>query len=236
MPRATRPRDADAIDDERGADRDEHQRQRAGEVQREPAAADRDRHAGKARDQRPDQFAGALRGEVEREPEAEAAIARPDRAQVRAARLDHLRIVAEQAQPCARAKRRRHTDDLAQHEGKRGAGPGDAQRALALARADIRADHSDQRPADAEHQRHEQVFEPRRGAEARDRSGPRRETDQRGRCRDRDVGLYRAHTSHRADAQDLARHRPAQRREPRSARCCGPRARTSRAPARRTRL
>ena len=53
--------------------------------------------------------------------------------------------------------------------GDRGADPGGAQGALALARADIGADHGDERTAQAEDQRDQQVFEPRAGAVAGDR-------------------------------------------------------------------
>ena len=50
----------------------------------------------------------------------------------------------------------------------------DAQRALALAGADIGADHRHQRRAEPEHQRHQQILEPHRRAVA----GDRRRTDE----------------------------------------------------------
>ena len=110
-------------------------------------------------------------------------------------------------------QRCRDADDLAQNEGEHGAGPGDAQRAVALAGSDIGPDQGHQRPTDAEHQRDEKVFEPRGSTEARDRRGSRCKADQRGRRGDGDVGLHSADACNGPDAQDLARHRPAQRRQ-----------------------
>ena len=101
-------------------------------------------------------------------------------------------------------------------ECERAAGQRDAQRALALAGADVGADQRHHRRAEAEHQRDQQVFEPRAGAVAGDRVGPACGADERGGERDRQRGLQRADRADRADAQDVGEQRPAQPRAPRS--------------------
>ena len=95
-------------------------------------------------------------------------------------------------------------------------------RAMQPARADVGADHRDQRRAEAERERHQQIFEPRAGAVAGDRGGAER-ADEAGGDRDRHVGADGHDRGDDADAQDLAEQRPAQRRageaEPRPHRC-----------------
>ena len=96
----------------------------------------------------------------------------------------------------------------------RAAGQRDAQRARRLPGADIGADQRHQRRAEAEHQRDQQIFEPRAGAVAGDRVGPGGGADQRRRQRHRQRRLQRAHRADRADAQDVGEQRPAQPRQP----------------------
>src|SRR5438477_4586277 len=52
------------------------------ETERDPAAAGRDDEPAQPREQRPEQTSGALRREVEGEPESEEAVCRPDDTQV----------------------------------------------------------------------------------------------------------------------------------------------------------
>ena len=85
----------------------------------------------------------------------------------------------------------------------------DAQRAVRPAGADIGADHGDERAAQAEYQRNEQIFEPRTGAVAG--NGGRAEgADKAGRDRDREIGLHRDQRRDRADAKDVGEQRPAE--------------------------
>ena len=86
----------------------------------------------------------------------------------------------------------------------------DAQRAFALAGADIGADHCHQRRAEPEHERDQQIFQPRRRAIA-GRGRPAGGGDQGGRERDDHVGLHRGDGRDRAHAQDVAKQWPAQR-------------------------
>ena len=79
--------------------------------------------------------------------------------------------MAEQAEPGVRPDRGGEADGLADGEGERAAGEGDAQRALALAGADVGADERDHRRAEAEDERDQQVLEARAGAVAGDRVG-----------------------------------------------------------------
>ena len=95
-------------------------------------------------------------------------------------------------------------------EGDGAAGEGDTQRALAIARADIGADQRHQRRAEAEDQRHQQIFEPRAGAVAGDRDGAGCARHQRGGERDDHVGLHRGDRGDGADIEDVAEQRPAQ--------------------------
>jgi len=127
---------------------------------------------------------------------------------------DHHRIIAEQRQPGVREDRGREPDRLGEPACDRGADPGDAHRALAPARADRGADHGGERRAEAEHQRHQQIFEPCAGAVAGDGGGAE-DAGQAGRGRDAHIGGDAHQRGHRADAQDLARRRPGERRRPR---------------------
>ena len=100
-------------------------------------------------------------------------------------------------------------DHFAQRGGDGGADPGDAQGAIAAAGADIGADHGDQRAAETEHQRDQQIFEARAGAVAGD--GRRAErADEAGGDGDGEIGLHRDQRCDRADAQDVGEQRPAQ--------------------------
>ena len=169
------------------AERDEQAACCRPSLHREPAAAGRDDDAQHRDHHRPADPPGALRGEVERETAAEEAVERADDLQVVRADLDHARIVAEQRQPRLRKERRRKPDRFGEAAGDRGAGPGDPQRAVAAAGADAGADHGGERRAEAEHQRHQQIFEPRAGAVAGDGGGAE-DAGKAGRGRDADVG------------------------------------------------
>src|SRR5262245_49517312 len=91
-----------ALDHEAGGKHHEQPAERSGEAKRQPAAAKRDEHAQEAGGQRPEQFSGALRREVERKTEAKKSVEWPDHAQVGTAGLDHARLGAEQREPGAR--------------------------------------------------------------------------------------------------------------------------------------
>ena len=160
-----------AVEHESGAQRGEHPRERAGQVQHEPAADDGDEQAQEPGEDRPEQTAGALGGEVEAQAEAEEAVGRSDDAQVGGAGREHARVVAEQPEPRLRPDRSGKADRLGDAEGERAADERDAQRALPLAGADVGADQGHERRAEAEHQRDQQVLQPRAGAVAGDRVG-----------------------------------------------------------------
>ena len=161
--------------------------------------------------QRPFQRAGALRGEIERHAEAEEAVERADDAQIDRAGRDHRRIAVEQPEPGLRKQRRRDADRLGQAKAEPAADPGRAQRAVAVARADVGADQRDQRPAEAEGERDQQIFQPRADAVAGDRGGAEG-ADHAGGQRDGDVGHDRGQRGEQADPQDVAEQRPAQPR------------------------
>ena len=78
-----------------------------------------------------------MRGEIERETEAEEAIERPDDVQVVRADRDHQPDrCSKRPQPGLRCERGGEADRFGQQPANRGAGPGDAQRPFALAGAD----------------------------------------------------------------------------------------------------
>ena len=76
-------------------------------------------------------------------------------------------------------------------------------------RADIGADHGDERAAQSEDQRDEQIFEARAGAVTGDGRGAEG-ADQAGRDRDGQIGLHRDQSRDRADAKNVGKQRPAQ--------------------------
>ena len=163
-------------------------------------------------EQRPAEPAGALRREVERQAQAEEAVRRPDDAQVGDAGREHARVVAEESEPGFGPDRGDDADRLADREGEGAAGEGDAQRAFALAGADVRADQRDHRRAESEHERDQQVLEPRAGAVAGDRVRAGVRADQGGGQRDRQRRLQRADRADAADAQDVGEERPLESR------------------------
>ena len=71
-----------------------------------------------------------------------------------------------------------------------------------IARTDTRPDHRDERCADAERNRNQQIFEPRAGAETGDRRRTGRRTDEARRERNRHVRLQRNERRYRTDAQN----------------------------------
>ena len=161
----------------------------AGPAQRKPAADRRDQQPREVGQQRPQQPAGALRGEIERHAEAEQAIDRADDVQIARPGIDHRRVVVEQRQPGARDRRRRRAPiDLAQPGRDRRADPRHAQGAVAPAGADIGSDHGDERAAEAEDERDQQIFEPRAGAVAGD-GGRTEGADKAGGDGDGEIGL-----------------------------------------------
>ena len=110
----------------------------------------------------------------------------------------------------------------AQAEGERAAGERDAQRALPLAGADVGADQRHQRRAEAEHQRDQQVFQPRAGAVAGDRVRAGRGTPTSAVVSATVSVVCRVLIEPtRADAQDVGEQRPAQPRADAAAPRCG---------------
>ena len=87
--------------------------------------------------------------------------------------------------------------------------PRHAHRALALAGADVGADHRDQRRAEAEDQRDLEIFEAHAHAVAGEREGAER-PHERGEDDDGQVRQDVVHEAGRADAQDLAEESAAQ--------------------------
>jgi hypothetical protein len=89
------------------------------------------------------------------------------------------------------------------HKGQGRAYPGGAQGPFPLAGADAGPHHGQQRPANAEHQRHQQVFKPRRRAVARNGRRPEG-AGKRGGNADAQVGGNGGHGRHQPHAQDVA--------------------------------
>src|SRR5206468_5113712 len=109
--------------------------------------------------ERPAESPRALGGEVEREAETEEAVDGPDGAQVRGAGREDARIDAEETEPRARREGRAEADrlrDRGRHERTR---PRHAHRARPAARANVGADHRDERRAEAEHDGNLQIFQ-----------------------------------------------------------------------------
>jgi len=137
-------------DHQRRGHHGKERRERAAEpVQDEPAAHRRDDEAGRARQDRPEEPARALGRKVERQPEAEEAVGRADDPEVGGARREHLGLGAEEADPRVREERRGEPDRLGRARGHEGARPRHVPGALALTRADVGADHGDERRAEA---------------------------------------------------------------------------------------
>jgi len=101
------------------------------------------------------------------------------------------------------------THGFRQHERKCAAGQCNAKRPGIPAGTDIGADQRDQRCAQTEHQRHQQIFEPSAGAVSGDRAGTGRGADQRRRQQHRQSRLECRDRSDRSDAQDICEQRPA---------------------------
>src|SRR5499433_3830986 len=168
-PRPGRPAEPGATGDRRRDDQterhqrhalcDEHAEQAAAPLQHQPAATGRDREPREVRNKRPKQAPGSLRGEVERHSEPEQSIGGADRLQVTRAGLKHRRVAIEQREPESRDKGCGEPDGLAEGGRNGGADPGRAQRALALAGADTGPHHGDERAAQAEDERDEEIFE-----------------------------------------------------------------------------
>src|SRR6476619_5318522 len=84
-----------SLQEQAEGERREQPLQRAGDGKRDPTAPDRRQHAYEAGGQWPKEPSRSLRGEVERKPQTEKAVAWTDQAQIHRAHLDHLRIGAE---------------------------------------------------------------------------------------------------------------------------------------------
>src|SRR5206468_5350394 len=104
---------------------------RTQEPEDDPSSARRDDEAAQPGHERPEQAPGALRGEVERQAEAEEAVGRPDDAQVRRADSQNLGLGAEETEPLRREERGGQPDRLRDARRQRRAGPGDAAGARA---------------------------------------------------------------------------------------------------------
>ncbi len=123
--------------------------------------------------------------------------------------LQHGGIAVEQRQPRRRKQGGGKADGFTQAGGDGGAGPGGPQRTLAMAGTDIGANDGDERPAQAEHEGNQQIFEARCCAIAGNRGGAEA-ADQAGCDRDGQVGLHRDDRRDRADLQDVVEQCPAQ--------------------------
>src|SRR4029077_17148413 len=97
--------------------------------------------------------------------------------------------VSKQAQPRLGPDGSSKADTLCYHEGRRPTGERDAQSAPLLASADVHADHSDEHSTNPEDERHDETFQARSGSEARDLGGAKPTANERGRDRDRQIGL-----------------------------------------------
>src|ERR1043166_2593323 len=198
-----------AISRERRAEREKHAGEFAGPSQHEPAAADGKYEPREAGNERPQQASRSLRREIKREPQAEAPVERPEGARMGGAGGEHRRVAVEQREPRDGKRGREKPDRFREQEGDGGADPGDAQRALAPARADVGADERDERRPEPEREGDEQIFEARADAVAGDGGGAVR-ADEPGGDADREICHDRRERRHRADLQDVAEHRPAQ--------------------------
>src|SRR5271166_1211284 len=192
---------------QRGAEREKDPGYFAAQTKRQPSPGAGNDEARETRDKRPAQPADTLRGEIERHAEPEQAIERADRLQVARAGVEHGRVAVEQREPQARESRSRDPDRPGDAEGRRSADPGDAERALPPSRRDIRAHHRDERAAQPEDDRNQQVFEARAHAVAGDRGGPE-PPDESRRDYDDQIGLNRDQGGDGADAQDVAEQPP----------------------------
>src|SRR5439155_21001719 len=161
------------------------------------------------RDQRPAEPPGPQRGEVERQAESEETVERTDQAQIARAGIEHRRVRVEQREPRGREGRGTNADDLRDAGSDPGADPGGPQRAVSLARTDVRSHHGDERPPEPEYERDQQVLQARTGSVARDRSRTEA-ADESGRDRDREIRLDSDQGGDRAHSQDVAEERPAE--------------------------
>src|SRR5439155_24661787 len=82
-------------------------------------------------------------------------------------------------------------------------------RAVRLARAEVGPDHGHEWSTQPEHQRNQEVLEPRTGAVTRDRGGAK-PSDEARRHRDRQIGLDGDQCGDGADAQNFAEEGPAE--------------------------
>jgi undecaprenyl-diphosphatase len=162
-----------AIDHQGGALRGEHVAQLPAEAQRQPAADSCHHQPTEVAEDGPQQAARALGGEVQHQSHAEEAVQGAHGAQVQCAGVEHGRIVAEEHQPGAREQGRSHPDGLREREGDGRTDPGHPHGAFVPARTHAGPDHGHQGGAEAEDQRHQQVFQPRSGAVPGD-GAPRR--------------------------------------------------------------
>src|SRR4030095_12924853 len=140
--------------------------------------------------------------QVEWEAQTKKAVGGADDAQVRRADLEDLGLGAEQAEPSRREERGGEANRLRDTRRQRRAGPGDAARALSLPGTDVRADHRDERRAEAEHERNLEILEAHAQSVPRQREGAER-SDQRREQDDREVRLDVVDEARRAHAQDV---------------------------------
>ena len=151
-----------------GCQRHEDRFEPARPHQRRAAADGPEDGAQKSGDQGPAHASRALGGKIDGSAEPEEAIGGADIAQVGTPGFKNGRVLGKDAQPEVGKQRRGDADELCHPECQPGADPCDLQGALALSGADIGAHHGDQGRAKAEHQRDQQIFQPRADAVAGD--------------------------------------------------------------------
>src|SRR5213076_355394 len=144
-PAGRRDRDRGPEQRERQRHHDEERREPAPEpVQGREAAGRGDDQPRQAGEDRPEEPARPLRGEVERQPEPEEAVRWSDDPQIGAAGREHVGLRAEETDPGPGKERGQEADRLGDHGGGRGADPRDTLGARPLTGAVVRPHHRDE--------------------------------------------------------------------------------------------